>query len=257
MTTRKNLYQVLGVRQTASQPAIESAYIELQVKYQSLYDQGDQDASLALFNIKGAYEILSNPKKREAYDEKLAEMMFQPEPKPVMAEKKSEPAKIKIEPAPPAEKHEIKSSNPKLSKCKTCGKEVSITAATCPHCGEKNPVTAKTSGCLTIVLAFFVISIVVGIFSGNKGGSGSSSKYDAFQAQADCEGFVKQNLKAPSSADFASHRELNITGSGVGPWTVIGYVDSQNSFGAKIRSTYICTVHYQGEKVYLDDIKIH
>lgn len=96
MVTQKNFYQILGVRQNASQSDIDSAYTELQAKYQLLYDQGDQDASLVLFNIKGAYEILSTPKKREAYDDKLAGLMFQTVSNPVISEKKPQPGKLKI-----------------------------------------------------------------------------------------------------------------------------------------------------------------
>jgi hypothetical protein len=86
--------------------------------------------------------------------------------------------------------------------------------------------------------------------------SNSGPRYDSFSAQVDCENFVRRLLKSPSTANFAPHRELAITGSEMGPWTVHGYVDSQNSFGAMIRSNYVCTIRYQGDSVHLENIQI-
>lgn len=80
--------------------------------------------------------------------------------------------------------------------------------------------------------------------------------YDAFNAQSACESFVKQALKAPSTADFAPHHELQISGSGTGPWTVIGYVDAQNSFGAKLRNGYFCKIHFVGDAAYPDEVRL-
>lgn len=42
-----------------------------------------------------------------------------------------------------------------LKPCKECGKEVSTTAASCPHCGKKNPNGSQSIagvGCLLIIL---------------------------------------------------------------------------------------------------------
>ncbi len=75
-------------------------------------------------------------------------------------------------------------------------------------------------------------------------------------AQVMCEIYVKRELKTPAKAEFASRRDLEITGSGNGPWTVIGYVDSQNSFGAMLRSNYKCTVSFNGEMATLQELKI-
>lgn len=84
----------------------------------------------------------------------------------------------------------------------------------------------------------------------------SEPTFDAFTAQSSCESFVKRLLKAPSTADFAPHGELQISGSGTGPWTVVGYVDAQNSFGAMLRQNYFCKVHFEGETAYPDDVRI-
>ncbi|QPZ39683.1 hypothetical protein [Paramicrobacterium chengjingii] len=56
-----------------------------------------------------------------------------------------------------------------------------------------------------------------------------------------CEDKVRGELKAPSTAEFDS----SATGSGT--YTVTGTVDSQNSFGAMMRSDFQCTVIIDGE----------
>lgn len=51
-----------------------------------------------------------------------------------------------------------------LVKCKECGKEVSETANTCPHCGAKNPgiTPAKVGkGCLGVFVFALIISTVI------------------------------------------------------------------------------------------------
>jgi hypothetical protein len=68
----------------------------------------------------------------------------------------------------------------------------------------------------------------------------------AIEAEVICEQFVSRRLKAPSSADFSWPHDTTISGSGDGPYTVIGWVDAQNSFGAKIRSNYACEVKATG-----------
>lgn len=56
------------------------------------------------------------------------------------------------------------------------------------------------------------------------------------EAVEQCEARIEKMLKSPSTAEFAS----KATGSG--EWQVTGTVDSENGFGAKVRSTYSCTV---------------
>lgn len=85
----------------------------------------------------------------------------------------------------------------------------------------------------------------------------SNPIYDASAAQFACQGFVENRLKAPSTADFAPFHKMAISGSGTGPWSVRGYVDSQNSFGAKLRSSFTCTVEFSGADAKLIELTIH
>jgi hypothetical protein len=82
-------------------------------------------------------------------------------------------------------------------------------------------------------------------------------KLDAFTA---CKNFVKSRLKAPASAKFRNPNEndgeVQIAGSGTGPYVVASTVDSQNSFGALLRSDFTCKVTLVGGSWRLDDIAV-
>lgn len=82
----------------------------------------------------------------------------------------------------------------------------------------------------------------------------STDSYDAnneFEMKSQCEGFVDQRLKSPSTAEY--HLEAAETGAG---WKVTGTVDSENGFGAMLRSDVTCVMHLSGDTVYLDDISV-
>jgi len=57
-----------------------------------------------------------------------------------------------------------------------------------------------------------------------------------------CHNRVLGQLKAPATADFGGD---SVTG-GEPTYTDTGYVDSENSFGAKIRTEYVCTARHTG-----------
>lgn len=53
---------------------------------------------------------------------------------------------------------------------------------------------------------------------------------------------VQSNLKAPKTAKFPSQYDIMITSLGGSDYRILGYVDSQNGFGAMIRSNFIATL---------------
>ena len=63
-------------------------------------------------------------------------------------------------------------------------------------------------------------------------------KPDDLGAQTVCQTFVERGLKAPSTARFSGE---SVTSNGT-TWTVRGSVDAENSFGARLRMNYVCTV---------------
>lgn len=76
--------------------------------------------------------------------------------------------------------------------------------------------------------------------------------HDIFDAEVIAEKIVKSNLKSPSTAKFCKHSEYSITCSG-NTWTVKGYVDAQNSFGATIRNEFTVSFTFTSSKKYTID----
>jgi len=68
-------------------------------------------------------------------------------------------------------------------------------------------------------------------------------KHDNIEAYVMSQQFVEDRLKAPSTADFPSTSEARIKHLGSGRYQVVSYVDSENAFGANIRTHYICELH--------------
>ena len=96
----------------------------------------------------------------------------------------------------------------------------------------------KTKGVISLVVLALVIGGATIAFPSN----GSQEGEDAFGhdwavAMTVAEKAVKAELKSPSSAEFSSKNETTINVSG-NTWTVSGWVEAQNSFGATIRNSY-------------------
>lgn len=91
-------------------------------------------------------------------------------------------------------------------------------------------------GCLGIMIAFALLVGGCSYLTTNHDDDAPSIADKQFEAKTACENQVKDRLKSPSTAKFNS----DVTG--VGPFTVTGTVDSENSFGATLRSSFQCTV---------------
>ena len=64
----KDYYQILGVPREADDEAIKKAYRDLAKKHHPDHNQGDEDAEEKFKEISEAYEALSDPQKRQEYD---------------------------------------------------------------------------------------------------------------------------------------------------------------------------------------------
>lgn len=64
----KDLYQVLGIKKTASSTEIKSAYRKLARKYHPDLNKDDKNAAEKFKEISSAYDILGNEDKRKKYD---------------------------------------------------------------------------------------------------------------------------------------------------------------------------------------------
>jgi molecular chaperone DnaJ len=67
--SKKDLYEVLGVARTASEDEIKKAYRKLAMKYHPDRNPDDKASEEKFKEANAAYEILTDPKKRGAYDQ--------------------------------------------------------------------------------------------------------------------------------------------------------------------------------------------
>jgi molecular chaperone DnaJ len=68
MTTKRDLYEVLGISRNASGDEIKKAYRKLALQYHPDKNPGDKSAEEKFKEIAEAYAILSDPDKRARYD---------------------------------------------------------------------------------------------------------------------------------------------------------------------------------------------
>jgi len=68
MANKKDLYDILGVNRDASDEDIKKSYRKLAMKFHPDRNPDSKDAEEKFKEAKGAYEILSDPEKRRAYD---------------------------------------------------------------------------------------------------------------------------------------------------------------------------------------------
>ena len=66
---KQDYYKILGISKSANTQDIKKSYKKLAMKYHPDRNQGNKNAEKKFKEIKEAYEILSNPQKRSAYDQ--------------------------------------------------------------------------------------------------------------------------------------------------------------------------------------------
>lgn len=69
MENKRDFYEVLGVSRSASDPELKKAYRRMAMKYHPDRNAGDKAAEEKFKEVKKAYEVLSNPQTRQAYDQ--------------------------------------------------------------------------------------------------------------------------------------------------------------------------------------------
>ncbi len=153
----------------------------------------------------------------------------------------------------------------RLVLCPACDGQVSRQAEACPHCGHPTTPAKRGPGgkhspaeqlTAVAILGGLVVCVLFcsGVFSGDASPTGDSARNDEYYATEMADKFVQEQLKAPSTAKFPWKAD-SVTKEGDG-WRVRSHVDSQNGFGAMIRSKYVCVVRHNGgrswECLYLE-----
>lgn len=116
-------------------------------------------------------------------------------------------------------------------------------------------IEKKKPGCLAQTVMFVALMSMVGWCSysadqekRNETPEIRREKYCGRNGRSDAaivaQFFIKEKLKAPSTASFASNSESNVIVAGECEFIIRSYLDAQNSFGAKLRSDYYVNLKY-------------
>ena len=69
MSSKRDYYEVLGVAKNATEDEIKKAYRKKAIQYHPDKNPGDKEAEEKFKEAAEAYDILSNPEKRQRYDQ--------------------------------------------------------------------------------------------------------------------------------------------------------------------------------------------
>lgn len=64
-----------------------------------------------------------------------------------------------------------------------------------------------------------------------------------------CESAMTRQLRSPASADYPFGHVTNVTGIGGSRYRLVSHVDSQNAFGAQLRTRFRCVVEGSGDQL--------
>jgi len=104
---------------------------------------------------------------------------------------------------------------------------------------------AIAGGMYSVALVAGALSLIMWAYNSLSGDPKAQSDHSSM-AYIQCKDYVKDRLKAPSSADFPFLAD-RITKVSDNHYIVESHVEAQNSFGVKLRSDYYCDIELVGE----------
>lgn len=152
-------------------------------------------------------------------------------------------------------------------ECPECSKMISDKADMCPHCGypmgkikkeaKKKEETKSAIG--WTITCFLVIVLYIAFGKPAFDTPQKPHEPDDTEAFVMSQSFVEQRLVSPTTAKFPYIGDAyEVTKIDSVTWRIHSYVDSQNRFGAMVRTSYKAKLMYVGnEKWKLLDIKIY
>lgn len=146
--------------------------------------------------------------------------------------------------------------------CSECNGKVSTDALACPHCGSRRNQVSWGRVLLGVLFFLFIVFLVLG--TGRSGNGKKTTDPYANQYEADqpgrknssmayimMEGFVKDRIKTPATAQFPGvfdGRLDHVKPLGNEQYKINSWFDSQNTFGATVRTRFIGTVRQVDDK---------
>jgi hypothetical protein len=106
-------------------------------------------------------------------------------------------------------------------------------------------VSAESIGPAELLMAAIVVVGGIYILSTSSNSSSAKPNDESSMAFIQCKDFVKDNLKAPSTADLP-FLDYQATKVGDNHYIIKSHVDAQNGFGATIRNSFLCDLEWNG-----------
>ena len=132
-------------------------------------------------------------------------------------------------------------------KCKHCAMMVPVEAKICPYCQRRLTLSFLTKLLILFIAVPLAGSFISTVFKDHKPINNSpeitekkKAGDDKYWAAWAAKEMVSKTLKAPATASWPDLSEFEVTDvpGGKNTWQVRGYVDSQNSYGAQLRSNF-------------------
>lgn len=119
----------------------------------------------------------------------------------------------------------------------------------------KSNQTVTPGAAIFVCVVFFIIFLVFKCScSETEQEKANRNEYNLkFNAYYNSQQCVKELLKSPSTAEFPSGSEQFVTRIDEDTYLINSYVDSQNGFGAMLRTNYVCQITLNNNDTYTCD----